>query len=129
MPGAAGETGALSFTADVQGQTIVRKNYAAYPAAAGTPASRHDDLMVMAVEHGTVHAAYYDNEGHVIHYRVTAPRPREAQFKSAPTPDEPRYRLRYTFGDDGVLTGAFDVAAPATPNALVTCLTWTARRQ
>ena len=70
-PGAAGETGAFSFTAEVQGQTIVRKNHADYPASAGKPASRHDDLMVMAVEHGAVHAAYYDNEGHVIRRRRT----------------------------------------------------------
>jgi len=128
-PGAAGETGAFSFTAEVQGQAIVRKNYADYPASAGKPASRHDDLMVVAVEHGVVHAAYYDNEGHVIRYRVTAPRTREARFESELTPNEPRYRLRYTLGDDGVLTGAFDVAAAATPNAFVTYLTWTARRQ
>ena len=128
-PGPAGETGAFSFTAEVQGQAVVRKNYADYPASEGKPASRHDDLMVMAVEHGAVQAAYYDNEGHVIHYRVTAPRPREARFESEPTPNEPRYRLRYTLGDDGVLAGAFDVAATATPNAFVPYLTWTARRQ
>ena len=128
-PGASAETGAFSFTAEVQGQAIVRKNHADYPASAAKPAARHDDLMVMAVEHGAVHAAYYDNEGHVIHYRVTAPRPREARFESEPAPNEPRYRLRYTLGDDSVLTGAFDVAATATPNAFATYLTWTARRQ
>jgi len=127
-PGAAGETGGFTFKSEVQGYVIVRTNYANYPAADGRPASRHDDLMVVSEERGAVHAAYYDNEGHVIQYVVTAPRTGEALFESEAHASEPRYRLRYVARDDGVLAGTFEVAPPDRPNAFTAYLSWTARR-
>jgi hypothetical protein len=45
QPGAG--TGVATFRRDLQGQVIVRTSYAEYPAAAGQPGSRHDDLMVI----------------------------------------------------------------------------------
>src|SRR5262245_6213527 len=56
VPGAAGETGGFVFTSDVQGRVIRRTNHASYPAVQGRPASRHDDLMVMAVDNDVVRA-------------------------------------------------------------------------
>src|SRR5262249_31724191 len=44
VPGPAGETGAFSFKPGAQGHILVRTNFASYPASAGKPASRHDDL-------------------------------------------------------------------------------------
>jgi hypothetical protein len=127
-PGPAGETGAFSFKSDVQGRAIVRTNYASYPASADKPASRHDDLMVIAADGGVVRADYFDSEGHVIRYVVESPRPREAVFLSEIKRNEPRYRLRYTSSADGVLSGRFDIAPPGKPDAFSPYLTWTARR-
>jgi hypothetical protein len=127
-PGSAGETGAFTFRSDVQGHVIVRSNFARYPASGGRPASRHDDLMVIALDGKAVHADYFDSEGHVIHYLVDSPRPREVVFLSETRPDEPRYRLRYALNAEGTLSGQFDIAAPGHPDTFTPYLTWTARR-
>src|SRR5437764_11298026 len=59
----AGETGAFAFTPAVQDRVIVRTNEANYAATAGRPASRHDDLLVIYSENGSLKADYFDNEG------------------------------------------------------------------
>jgi hypothetical protein len=127
-PGQAGETGGFSFKTQVQGRVIVRTNYANYPASGGKPASRHDDLMVIAAEGDSLHADYFDSEGHVIRYVVQSPKAGEALFVSAAKPNEPRYRLRYSLRADGALEGHFDVAAPGAPDLFAPYLTWTAHR-
>jgi hypothetical protein len=63
--------GAFSFRFELDGKILVRKTYTEFPAAAGRAAFRHEDLMVVYPEQG-LRATYFDNEGHVIHYRVTA---------------------------------------------------------
>jgi hypothetical protein len=128
VPGAAGESGGFAFASDVQGRVMRRTNHADYPAAPGRPASRHDDLMVIAVDNDVVRADYYDSEGHIIRYVVTSPGAGQALFESDARPNEPRYRLRYALGPDGVLAGQFDVAAPDKPTDFKQYLTWTARR-
>jgi hypothetical protein len=128
VPGTSGETGASSFRSSIQGHAIVRTNYASYPAAAGKPASRHDDLMVIAPDGASLRADYFDSEGHVIRYVVESPRAGEVVFVSASQPGEPRYRLRYSANPDGTLTGRFDVAPPGKPESFKAFLTWSARR-
>src|SRR5205807_4945047 len=66
----AGATGGFTFAWGVQDHVIVRTNHSDTPARGGTPASRHDDLMVGHVEAGVVKANYFDSEGHVIRYVV-----------------------------------------------------------
>jgi hypothetical protein len=128
VPAAAGETGAFSFRSSVQGRVIVRTNYANYPAANGKPASRHDDLLVIAADGGTLRADYFDNEGHVIRYVVESPAAGQVVFVSEVKPNEPRYRLRYTANPDGTLAGQFDVAPPGKPESFNPYLKWSARR-
>jgi len=127
-PGQSGETGAFSFKSAVQGHAIVRTNYANYPASAGKPPSRHDDLMVIAVENKSLHADYFDSEGHIIRYHVQSPSSGQVTFVSEARSNEPRYRLRYAVNPDGTLSGRFDIAAPGKPDAFNPYLTWTARR-
>src|SRR5262245_23668237 len=60
-------SGGFSFAPALQDRVIVRTNHADYPAAAGKPSFRHDDLMVLyATEGGEIRADYYDSEGHVV---------------------------------------------------------------
>src|SRR4051794_33511311 len=63
---APGETGAFAFKLSVQDRVIIRTNEAVDAAHAQRPASRHDDLMVIYAEDGSLKADYFDNEGHVI---------------------------------------------------------------
>ena len=123
----AGATGGFAFKSSVQDRVIVRTNYSNTPATASSPASRHDDLMVIYLEGDSIKADYFDNEGHVIRY-VVQPRPGSVVFLSEARPDEPRYRLTYGRADDTTITGSFEVAPPGKPDAFASYLTWRARK-
>jgi hypothetical protein len=129
QPGAG--TGTATFTRGVQDKVIVRASYADYPAAAGKPASRHDDLMVIyAAPGGGARADYYDSEGHVIHYVVQSTAPGQAVFLSdAAAGGGPRFRLAYTLASPGVLKGEFAIAPPGTPETFKPYLTWESHKK
>lgn len=122
-------SGAAAFARGLQDRVIVRTSYAEYPPSGGSPASRHDDLLVIYVAPaGGVRADYYDSEGHVIRYGVSSPAPGEAVFVSEAAAGEPRYRLRYRLLESGVLQGEFAVAPPDAPEAFKPYLTWESRK-
>ena len=129
VPGPSGETGSFSFKPGAQGHILVRTNFASYPASAGKPASRHDDLMVIAPDGDAVRADYFDSEGHVIRYTVRTVGSGEVVFTSEIKPNEPRYRLRYKSNSDASVAGQFEVAPPAQPDSFKPYLTWTGRRR
>jgi len=62
-------------------------------------------------------ALFLDNEGHVLHYTVTAT-PRTITFVSVrePVPVLPRFRFIYNDLGGGKVRCSFDVAPPDTPN-------------
>jgi hypothetical protein len=122
----AGATGRFTFALSLQYRVLVRTNYSNTPATAATPASRHDDLMVVYVDTGLVKADYFDSEGHVIRYVVDA-RPGQVVFVSGIRTGEPRYRLTYRKGLSSTLTGTLDMAPPGQPEAFRLYLSWTAR--
>jgi len=118
--------GGFSFTPEAGGQVLVRKNFAAYPAQNGKPASRHDDLMVIAGDAGRLRATYWDSEGRTIHYAVTEATADHVLFLSD-DPAGPRFRLSYRKTPNG-LTGRFEIAPPPARNQFRDDLTWTATR-
>ncbi len=111
--------GGFSFSKDLQGQVMVRKSYAEYPATKDKPAFRHDDLTVIYQQPGdTMRATYWDNEGHVINYTVQAtPDQKSAVFVSAPSPSAPRFRLTYKMKDEKSVAMIFEIAPPGQPDA------------
>ena len=122
-PGDAG--GRAVFSTSLQDRVILRTSFAEYPASKDKPASRHDDLMVIySVPSGGMHADYFDNEGHVIRYDVAVPEAGAAIFISETTAGEPRFRLTYHLGTDGVLKGGFAIAPPGQSDAFKDYLTW-----
>jgi hypothetical protein len=123
----AGATGGFRFAAAVQDRVIVRTNYSNTPASANTPAARHDDLMVIYVDGGTVKADYFDSESHVIRYIAEA-RPDEVVLVSEIKSAEPRYRLRYVRRSATTIDGTFEVAPPGKPDAFTPYLSWAARK-
>ena len=60
---------------------------------------QHSDLLyIYPVADGpALEAIYFDNEGHVIHYGVTTPRPNTVVFISDPALSGHQYRLSYKF--------------------------------
>jgi hypothetical protein len=127
QPGAG--SGKAVFSRDLQDRVMIRRSFAEYPASARGPASRHDDSMVIyATAAGGIRADYYDNEGHVIRYAVSSPAPGSAVFVSDIVAGEPRYRLSYTRGLNGLVKGEFAIAAPGKADTFQTYLSWESRR-
>jgi len=131
--GQAGQgTGEFSFHPDLQNRILVRKNYAAYPATKDRPAFRHDDLMVVYREpdNAPIRALYLDNEGHVIHYSVTASSDQKTiEFVSEALPASPRYRLTYLITGSDTLTLKFEIAPPGKPDSFTTYIEAKAKRK
>lgn len=112
QPGQANE-GSSTFSADLDGKIVVRRNRAAYPATKDRPAFVHEDLMVIFEEGGALRAVYWDSEGHVIRYEVRCPMgERAAVFESDPAEPGPRYRLTHASPRPDVLDTTFEVAPP-----------------
>lgn len=111
-----GRTEAVAtFTPDVDGSVIVRRNRVKYSSgkAAGT---EHGDLMVIYGSGGAdgQRAIYFDNEGHVIHYLVTFSSATTAVFTSDPAGPGPRFRLTHVVSGDRLST-TFEIAPPGQP--------------
>jgi hypothetical protein len=119
-PGKASD-GCCSFSLDLQGKVILRKNHAEYPASEDRPAAVHDDWMVLFRRGVAVRAFYYDSEGHEINYAASFDAKEKAwRFLSDPLADTPRYRLTYTQVSPQHLKLKFEVAPPGKPDAFQT---------
>ena len=108
-------TGSFSFTPDLQGKVLVRKSFAAYPAANGKPASRHDDLMIVYRDETSrqMRAMYFDSEDHVILYSVKPADGGGVVFVTEGTPASTmRYRLTYSSTGADRLKLKFEIAPP-----------------
>ena len=122
-------SGGTSFATGLQDRVIVRTNSAVIAATDKTPASRHDDLMIIYVDdQRVVRADYYDNEGHVIRYVVETSADGLAVFTSDASAAGPRYRLTYQVAPGGSIKGAFLLAPPGKPDAFAPYLAWEMRR-
>ena len=119
--GAPGEGhGGFTFSRELQGTVLVRRSDAEYPASAGRPAFRHDDLTVVYREPGgRVRAMYWDNEGHVIGYGVlVAQDSQSVVFTSdVPAARAPRFRLTYTKAGADSVGMLFEIAPAGEPGA------------
>ena len=122
-------SGEFAFKRDVADKVIVRTNTADYPATKDQPATHHEDLMVIHVDAGKVRADYWDSEGHTIHYALTVRGTNDITFVSDVVASEPRYRLSYKLGPDGLLTGTFEGAPPGKPDAFAPYLSWSAKKK
>lgn len=127
-PANPGVTGWTDFSRDVQGKVVVRRNHADYPATKDGPASVHDDLMVIYDEASGQQrrAIYWDNEGHIIRYAVTAsPDGCRLTFASEPGEPGPRFRLIYEQRAAGVEAGRFEIAPPGAASNFRMYRQWT----
>ncbi|HCW07863.1 MAG TPA: hypothetical protein DGG95_10930 [Cytophagales bacterium] len=63
--------GSFTFLPELDKKIILRKNHSEYPATKDKPKIIHDDLMIVYPDaSGSSVAIYFDNEGHVINYKV-----------------------------------------------------------
>jgi hypothetical protein len=125
-------SGGFTFALDLSGKVLVRRNHSEYPAAGGRPAVVHDDLMVVYPEASgkTLKAEYFDNEGHVIHYTVTAGDDgKTLTFVSGAAAPGPRFRLTYTKVEADRVGIKFEIAPPGKPDGFRTYLEGKARKK
>jgi len=130
--GSPGEgTGIFSFSFDLDGKIIVRKNRSDYPATKDKPAYSHTDLMVIYREtDDSLKAIYFDNEGHVIDYAVSFSKDQNTlTFLSEPSPSTPRFRFIYNKATPDKLKLEFDIAPPGKPDAFSKYIEGTAHRK
>jgi hypothetical protein len=120
-------TGEFSFQPDLGGAILKRKNVSRYPATKDKPAYSHSDLLIVD---STLHAVYFDDEGHTIHYAVEPlPDGKGVQFLSDAQASEPRYRLTYRKTGDDQVAIRFEIAPPGKPEGFSTYIDATARRK
>ena len=89
----------------------------------------HSDLLYIypSANGQTLEAIYFDNEGHIIHYAVSTPKPGTVVFLTDPAQPGPQYRLSYTLLD-GVMTGQFEMKMPGQTD-FISYLEWSGKRQ
>lgn len=125
-------SGGFSFTPELQGQILVRKNWAEYPATKDRPAFRHDDLMILYREPADkrVRAEYFDNEGHMIRYAVQVSADRnQIILVSDREASAPRYRFTYSKNGTSALKIKFEIAPAGKPDQFSTYIEAAARRK
>lgn len=90
---------------------------------------QHSDLLYIypASNGAALEAIYFDNEGHVIHYAVSTPKPGTVVFLSDAAQPGPQCRLSYTFLD-GVMSGQFEMKMPGQME-FTSYLEWSGKRQ
>jgi len=96
-------TGEYSFVLDLDKKVLIRKSSADYPAANGRRAFSHHDLMIVYPENESLRADYFDNEGHVIHYKVQFPAVDAVEFSND------QYRLTYRKLSDSKVGIKFEI--------------------
>lgn len=113
-----GASGGFSLAYDLDQRVLVRRN----------KAGAHQDLTVIHRQDSAVRADYYDNEGHVIRYTVTAT-PGRIVFLGDTLASQPRFRLTYVLAAPDRLEIDFDIAPPNAPDAFRNYLRGAARRR
>jgi hypothetical protein len=115
--------GSFTFTTDLDGKVLVRKNHTAFPKTNKTPATVHDDLLYVypASGDGSVEAIYFDNEGNSIKYKVSYT-DNSIVMISDKSATSPRFRLSYIKIDDRTVNIIFEMAMPDSPDSFRTYL-------
>ncbi len=109
-PGAAA-AGGFSFTPELDGRVLVRRDWSTYPATNDHPAFRHEAVMYIYPQPGGFRAMYWDNEGHVIPYTVGFAGSDVVLTSDLPAA-APRFRLTHRPQPDGRLYTLFEIAPP-----------------
>jgi hypothetical protein len=127
-PGGVVSSGSYTFAPDLMNNILVRR--ATTSGACKGPVTfdcDHSDALTIYPESGALHAIYFDNEGHVLHYTITTPTPTTAVFLTDPAQPGPQFRLTYSL-TGATMQGKFQMHMPNQPD-WNTYLEWTGNRK
>jgi hypothetical protein len=108
---AAQSLGVYSFTPELKDKILARHSGGVSCKAPADFDCDHGDLLYLYLEGQAIKAIYFDNEGHVIHYGVSAPTAGSAVFLSDPAAPGPQFQLVYERKDQ-TLSGKFQMKMP-----------------
>jgi hypothetical protein len=105
-----------TVTLELGGNILVRRNHVVFAPRKGEKKGlTHDDLLYIypTQDEAEFHAIYFDNEGHVIHYKAVPSGKQEAvRLESEDPPTAMRFRTDYISNPNGTVMGLFSMAAP-----------------
>lgn len=121
-------SGGYSFELDLRDHVMSRQSGGAACKGPADFDCQHSDLLyIYPADSGQGwQAIYFDNEGHVIRYDVSTPKPGVAVFLSQPS-QGPQFRLTYELSG-GVMTGKFQAKMPGQAD-FASYLEWSGKRQ
>jgi len=90
---------------------------------------QHGDMLTIypGANGQALQAIYFDNEGHVIRYDISTPKPGTAVFLSDAAVPGPQFRLSYELVE-GVMTGEFQVKMPGQGD-FMSYLVWSGKQE
>jgi hypothetical protein len=109
-----GETarGTSTFTSEVSGAVLLRKDHTEITSASGAAAGSFDQIMLIYPECGILRADYSDGT-HIIHYTSATVVPgTSVTFITPIAQDRPAFRLTYRLASPGTLDVQFEMAPP-----------------
>lgn len=110
-------SGSYTFQTELRGHILARHSAAKDCKGPLDFNCEHGDLLYIYPESpgSSYRAIYFDNEGHVIQYRVTTPSPSTAIFLSDEKQPGPQFRLVYDLKNN-VMSGKFQMKPPGQPD-------------
>jgi hypothetical protein len=125
----AASSGAYTFQPELRNHVLVRHSSSSGCKGPLDFDCEHGDLLYIYQdpEGQVLKAIYFDNEGHVIHYDVSAPNPTTAIFLSEASRPGPRFRLVYEL-KGSIMSGQFQMRM-AGQNEWKSYLEWSGARK
>ncbi len=100
-----------SFRLELREHVMARHTRSGVCAAPDDFDCQHSDLLYIYSEGNGLKAIFFDNEGHIIHYDISVPKPGTAVFLSDAAQPGPQFRLSYTLLN-GAMNGMFEIKMP-----------------
>lgn len=122
-------SGEYSFQLELRGHVLARQSSNTGCKGPEDFDCLHSDLLYV-YPNGDGHgwrAIYFDNEGHVIHYEASAPKPGTVVFLSDSSQPGPQFRLSYELAGS-VMGGKFQVRMPGHAE-FASYLEWSGKRR
>ncbi len=122
-------SGTYAFQMELKNHVMVRRTFGGQCKGPADFNCEHNDVLYTYIKAPGERwkAIFFDNEGHVIYYNVSVPRPNNVVFSSDAVQPGPAYRLSYELKDKE-LSGKFEMRLPG-QSVFTSYLEWSGGRK